>query len=87
MGIPSPYLTMVFPNEMPRHAEYLSLDGIPSKDLERWKRALRWFLQCVTLECDNANRAQEPAAHQSDQGPAGNVSRRAVRAHCPRPHT
>ena len=51
MGIPSPYLTIVFPNQAPRHAEYLSLDGIPPKDLERWKRALRWFLQCVTAEC------------------------------------
>jgi len=51
MGIPSPYLTIVFPNQPPRHSEYLTLDGIPPEDLERWKRALRWFLQCVTLEC------------------------------------
>ena len=51
MGIPSPYLTIVFPNQTPRHSEYLTLDGIPPEDLERWKRALRWFLQCVTLEC------------------------------------
>ena len=51
MGIPSPYLTIVFPNQTPRHSEYLTLDGIPPEDLERWKRVLRWFLQCVTPEC------------------------------------
>jgi omega-hydroxy-beta-dihydromenaquinone-9 sulfotransferase len=51
MGVPSPYLTMAFPNQPPQHAEYLSLQGVPTEEVERWKRALRWFLQCVTLEC------------------------------------
>lgn len=49
MGLPSPYLTMAFPNEPPQDAEYLSLRGLPPKALARWKRALVWFLQCVTL--------------------------------------
>jgi hypothetical protein len=51
MGIPSPYLTMMFPNQPPRHPEYISLERVPALALERWKRALRWFLQCVTAEC------------------------------------
>lgn len=50
MGIPSPYLTMMFPNRPPRHPEYISLESVPPPALERWKRAFRWFLQCVTVE-------------------------------------
>jgi omega-hydroxy-beta-dihydromenaquinone-9 sulfotransferase len=49
MGMPSPYLTMVFPNEPPQYPEYLTLRGVPAAALARWKRALLWFLQCVTL--------------------------------------
>jgi len=49
MGIPSPYLTMAFPNEPPQYEEYLTLRNLPPKALTRWKRALLWFLQCVTL--------------------------------------
>ena len=49
MGIPSPYLTMAFPNEPPHYEEYLTLRNVPPKALARWKRALLWFLQCVTL--------------------------------------
>jgi hypothetical protein len=49
MGILSPYLTMAFPNEPPHYEEYLTLRNVPPKALARWKRALLWFLQCVTL--------------------------------------
>jgi hypothetical protein len=49
LGIPSPYLTWAFPNEPPQYEEYLTLRDVPPKALERWKRALYWFLQCVTL--------------------------------------
>ena len=50
MGIPSPYLTSVFPNRPPQCPEYLDLRGVPAPALDRWKGALRWFLQCVTLQ-------------------------------------
>ncbi len=50
MGIPSPYLTEIFPNEPPQYPEYLTLDDVPPKDLARWKRAFVWLLQCLTLE-------------------------------------
>ncbi len=49
MGVPSPYLTMAFPNRAPQDEEYLTLEGLSPKALERWKRALLWFLKCVTV--------------------------------------
>ncbi len=49
MGIPSPYLTMMFPNEPPQYSEYLTLEGLPAAEVDRWKNALQWFLKHVTL--------------------------------------
>ena len=49
MGIPSPYLTSVFPNRPPQYPEYLDLRGLPASAINRWKRALLWFLKCITL--------------------------------------
>jgi len=51
MGIPSPYLTLMFPNHPPQYQEYLDLDGLTEEALGRWKRALVWFLKCVTVAC------------------------------------
>jgi hypothetical protein len=50
MGMPSPYLTMMFPNRPPQFIEYLTLDQVPPPDRERWQRALLWFLRCLTLD-------------------------------------
>lgn len=49
MGLPSPYLTLTFPNRPPQCPEYLDLQGVPPEALARWKRGLRWFLQCLTV--------------------------------------
>jgi omega-hydroxy-beta-dihydromenaquinone-9 sulfotransferase len=49
MGLPSPYLTMAFPNEPPHDPAYLTLDGLPQEDVDRWKAAMSWFLKRVTL--------------------------------------
>jgi hypothetical protein len=49
MGVRSPYLTAVFPNHSPQDQEYLDLEGLPPKALNRWKSKLVWFLQCLTL--------------------------------------
>ncbi len=49
MGVPSPYLTAVFPNHPPQYPEYLDLEGLPAQALNRWKSKLLWFLQCLTL--------------------------------------
>jgi hypothetical protein len=50
MGIPSPYLTMMFPNQPPQYPEYLTLENLPAEAKERWKRALLRFLRSVTME-------------------------------------
>jgi hypothetical protein len=49
LGMPSPYLTIAFPNRPPQNQEFLTLEDVPPEDLARWKRTLLWFLKCVTL--------------------------------------
>ena len=49
MGVPSPYLTLMFPNHPPAYPEYLDLRNVPPPALERWKRELMWFLKCLTV--------------------------------------
>jgi hypothetical protein len=49
MGLPSPYLTMAFPNEPPQYPEYLTLEGLSDDELTRWKAGLEWFLKRVTF--------------------------------------
>ncbi len=50
MGLPSPYLSMAFPNEPPHDPEYLTFDGVPRPKLDEWKRRFLWFLKCVTMQ-------------------------------------
>lgn len=49
MGLPSPYLSLVFPNRPPLDQEYLDLERVPTEALARWKRGFVWFLKCLTL--------------------------------------
>ena len=49
LGVPSPYLTISFPNRPPQCEEYLDLARLSPRQRERWKRGLMWFLRCVTL--------------------------------------
>ena len=51
MGLPSPYLTMSFPNEPPQDPQYLTMEGLSTEEIDRWKAALKWFLTRVTLRC------------------------------------
>jgi hypothetical protein len=48
MGLPSPYLTMAFPNEPLHSPEYLTMEGVSPRELARWKAGLKWFLTRVT---------------------------------------
>lgn len=50
LGIPSPYLTSVFPNRPPQYPEYLDMRGVPAPALDRWKKAFLWFVKCLTLQ-------------------------------------
>ncbi|MBN1395087.1 MAG: sulfotransferase [Pirellulales bacterium] len=49
MGVPSPYLTLMFPNHPPAYGEYLDLRNVSPSARARWKRELRWFLKCLTF--------------------------------------
>jgi hypothetical protein len=50
MGIPSPYLTLAFPNHGPLFEEYLDLRDLPPEALAQWKEALYRFLQALTVQ-------------------------------------
>jgi hypothetical protein len=49
MGLPSPYLTMAFPNEAPAYSEYLTMEGLTKEQVSEWKDGLEWFLKRVTF--------------------------------------
>ena len=49
MGIPSPYLSLIFPNHPPQNQEYFELADVPPEKLALWKRKLLWFLKCITM--------------------------------------
>ncbi|MCE9607360.1 MAG: sulfotransferase [Planctomycetia bacterium] len=49
LGVPSPYLTIAFPNHPPQHWNYLTLEGLTATELSYWKRSLYAFLQKVTF--------------------------------------
>ena len=49
IGARSPYLTIAFPNRPPQDQDYLDFRGVPTAEVERWKRAFLWFLKCLTL--------------------------------------
>lgn len=50
MGVPSPYLTIAFPNHPPQDSEYLDLEGVPPRALARWKNALMSLLVRITYK-------------------------------------
>jgi hypothetical protein len=50
MGLPSPYLTMAFPNEPQQTPGSLTLAGLSPAELSRWKQGLEWFLRRVTVQ-------------------------------------
>lgn len=56
LGLPSPYLTIAFPNESPQDQEYLTLKHVPAKALERWKRTFRRFLAEVDFRAGGRRR-------------------------------
>lgn len=50
MGVPSPYLTIAFPNRPPQHGEYFDLESISPDELAQWKERFVWFLKCLTAK-------------------------------------
>ena len=45
LGVPSPYLSIAFPNEPPQFGQYYALDGLSPGELARWQQTLTRFLR------------------------------------------
>jgi omega-hydroxy-beta-dihydromenaquinone-9 sulfotransferase len=50
LGLPSPYVTIAFPNHPPQYQQYLTLDGLSPHDVDHWKRGLMRFLSHVSYQ-------------------------------------
>ncbi len=50
MGVPSPYLTIAFPNRPPQCSEFLDLVGITPRALAAWKRGFLLLLRRLTFK-------------------------------------
>jgi hypothetical protein len=50
LGLPSPYLTVAFPNHPPQFEEYLDLEGLSPRALATWKRKFLRFLKQLTFK-------------------------------------
>ncbi|NMC20562.1 MAG: sulfotransferase, partial [Thermogutta sp.] len=50
MGLPSPYLSLIFPNEPRRYERFLYMEGLTADELENWKRGFLSFLKSATLQ-------------------------------------
>lgn len=53
LGLPSPYLTIAFPNRPPQCQEYLDFQGVPEEAKEEWKRTFLGFLKAVSYHTGN----------------------------------
>jgi hypothetical protein len=49
LGVPTPYLSMMFPNRGPAYDAYLSLRDVPEADRDEWKRQLLEFIKRLTF--------------------------------------
>ena len=49
LGLPSPYLSVAFPNRPPQDTEYADLETVEAAARERWKRGLVRFLKGVAV--------------------------------------
>jgi len=57
----SPYLGMFsFPRHEAHYARYLTFQGVPAVEIERWKTAFVWFLKKLTLKQDRALLLKSP---------------------------
>lgn len=50
MGVPSPYLTIAFPNAPPAFPEYFELENLPPGELAAWKNAFLTFIRRLTYK-------------------------------------
>ncbi len=50
LGLPSPYLTIAFPNHPPQCQDYFDLDGLSPRDLSRWKKGFMGYIRRLNLK-------------------------------------
>jgi omega-hydroxy-beta-dihydromenaquinone-9 sulfotransferase len=50
LGLPSPYLTVAFPNRSSQFEEFLDMEGLSPRALAAWKRTFLQFLKQMTLK-------------------------------------
>lgn len=50
LGLPSPYLTITFPNHPPQCQEFLDFCNVSEAAASRWKQGFLWFLKCITAQ-------------------------------------
>ena len=50
LGVPSPFLTVAFPNRPLQYPRYGDLEQLTPRELARWQRAMRRFLQQLLLK-------------------------------------
>ena len=62
LGMPSPYLSMPFPQRGPKHEDYLSLEELPQEQRDHWQSALAEFFRRVALR-DNRRIVVKSPAH------------------------
>ena len=62
LGVPTPYLSTMFPNRGEAYPEYLTLRDLPEGERERWKRELLQFCKRVALR-DNRRIVIKSPAH------------------------
>jgi len=49
LGVPTPYLSMMFPKRGPTYPEYLTLHNLPDAERQRWKNELDNFFRRLTF--------------------------------------
>ena len=49
LGMPSPYLSMMFPNHGPVHCDYLTLRNLAAEDRRKWQETLATFFKRIAL--------------------------------------
>ena len=83
MGVPSPYMTIAFPNRPPQNQDYFDLQNVSPRERTRWQRGLTWFLKCITVRSPRRIVLKSPPHTSRVKISAGDVSQGAVRTHCP----
>ena len=73
LGLPSPYLTIAFPNRPPQNQDYLDFAACRRGAWIAGSGFL-WFLKWLTVRDAAADRLEVAAAHGPHRAPAGDVS-------------